>query len=125
MGPREYHSAQSSRWFDATPARTHPADARLLEASDRGNEVRHYASVFACGSAFHLGSNRSAASKTEPARRVKTPSQPQVFWKKPGIVPPRIAPTDPQPLTRPEAVEAPFLVPKSTAAVPLTRESGA
>src|SRR5688572_33176572 len=41
------------------------------------------------------------------------------------MVPPRIAPVEPAPLTRPEAVEAPRLVPRSTQAVPLTSESGA
>ena len=44
--------------------------------------------------------------------------------KNPGIVPPITAPIDPNPFITPDAVEAPFLVPKSTAAVALTSESG-
>src|ERR1051326_3936470 len=42
----------------------------------------------------------------------------------PGIVPPTIAPIEPQPLIKPAAVAAPSRVPKSIAAVPLTSESG-
>src|SRR6185503_20494690 len=77
------------------------------------------------GRLFHLGNRSKPAVSTDIAKRVNTPSQPHFFSKKPGIVPPRIAPTEPQPLMSPDAVDAPFFVPKSTAAVPLTRESGA
>lgn len=76
------------------------------------------------GSAFHFGTMSRPAIKTEAARKEKTPSHPQLSLKNPGIVPPTIAPTEPRPLMVPEAVEAPFRVPKSTAAVALTSESG-
>src|ERR1043166_8087571 len=77
------------------------------------------------GNAFHFGNNNRAASSTAAARTVNTPCHPHCFWTSPGSVPPTTAPTEPAPLIRPEAVLAPFLVPKSTAAVPLMSESGA
>src|SRR5262245_50502987 len=77
------------------------------------------------GSAFHLGRSRQPAKKSEKARAAKIPPQPQLACKKPGMVPPMMAQIEPQPLISPAAVEAPFFVPTSTAAVPLTSESGA
>jgi len=76
------------------------------------------------GSAFHFVIIREPAIKTDPAIKIKIPSQPQVSLKNPGIVPPAIAPIEPNPFIIPDAVEAPLRVPKSTAAVALTSESG-
>src|SRR5260370_13661323 len=77
------------------------------------------------GFAFHFGSRRHPAMRTEAARTWNRPFQPNWSCRKPGRVPPRMAPTEPHPLIKPQAVEAPFFVPKSIAAVPLTNESGA
>src|SRR5260370_6606269 len=76
------------------------------------------------GFAFHLGSNKQPAMVSEAARTSNKPSQPNRSWRKPGREPPAMAPSDPAPLIKPAAVEAPFLVPKSTAAVPLNTQSG-
>ena len=64
------------------------------------------------------------AMSTEMAKNVNTPLQPQLSLKKPGIVPPIIAPIEPNPFIKPDAVDAPLLGPKSRAAVALTSESG-
>src|SRR5215213_5452769 len=79
----------------------------------------------AAGSAFHFGMRISPASNDIDPSSANTPLQPQRWLKKPGSVPPTIAPTDPKPLIMPDAVEAPFFVPKSTAATPTIRLSGA
>src|SRR4051794_1020834 len=74
---------------------------------------------YAFGRACHFGKSSKPANIVRPARNVNTSAQLQPNCSaSPLLVPPTTAPTDPQPLIQPAAVEVPRFEPKSAAAAP-------